>query len=259
MLGAGLFGGSNVFVAVLIGIAVGALVGVVNGYLIAFRALEPFIVTLGMLSLARGLVYVYTQGMPMQPSANDFATVANVYVLGIPVEFLIWVSFILVVAFVLRHTVFGRRVYAVGSSADASRAAGVPVRSTLFLVYVISGMLSGLAGFLLAAQVEVGTPTGGNLYELTAIRGSRDWRHSPGRRQGQRLQHGSGNADLWRHHESACAAQHQHVRDGGIHRWAYPRCALFMSLRMPRWLSGNSGRAHGSPSVISLSSYYRAQ
>ena len=171
VLGAGLFGGSNVFVAVLIGVAVGALVGVIDGYLIAFRGLEPFIVTLGMLSLARGLVYVYTQGIAMQPSAKDFSTVANVYVLGIPVEFLIWVAFIVIVSFVLRHTVFGRRVYAVGSSVDAARAAGVPVRNTLFFVYVIGGMLSGLAGFLLTAQVEVGTPTGGNLYELTAIAG----------------------------------------------------------------------------------------
>jgi ribose/xylose/arabinose/galactoside ABC-type transport system permease subunit len=247
VLGAGLFGGSNVFVAVLIGIAVGALVGVVNGYLIAFRALEPFIVTLGMLSLARGLVYVYTQGMPMQPSANDFATVANVYVLGIPVEFLIWVSFILGVAFVLRHTVFGRRVYAVGSSADASRAAGVPVRSTLFLVYVISGMLSGLAGFLLAAQVEVGTPTGGNLYELTAIAGVVIG--------GTRLAGGKGSVFntvvgtlIFGGITNLLVLLNINTFETEAFTGGLILGVLFlMSLRMPRWLSGNSGRAHGSP------------
>jgi len=170
-LAAGLFSGSNVYLALLIGIAVGAAVGIVNGYLVAFRGLESFIVTLGMLSLARGLVYVYTQGVPRSPHAADFSNVANTYILGVPVEFLIWVVLIIVVSFVTRRTVFGRRVYAVGSNIDAARASGIPVRNTLFLVYLIAGALSGLGGFLLAAQIGVGTPTAGNLYELTAIAG----------------------------------------------------------------------------------------
>jgi ribose/xylose/arabinose/galactoside ABC-type transport system permease subunit len=170
-LAAGLFGGSNVYLALLIGIAVGAAVGIVNGYLVAFRGLESFIVTLGMLSLARGLVYIYTQGVPKTPEAANFGNVANTYILGIPVEFLIWVLMIIVVSFVTRRTVFGRRIYAVGSNRDAARASGVPVRSTLFFVFLIAGALSGLGGFLLTAQIGVGTPTAGNLYELTAIAG----------------------------------------------------------------------------------------
>lgn len=170
-LAAGLFGGSNVYLALLVGIAVGAAVGIINGYLVAFRKLESFIVTLGMLSLARGLVYIYTQGVPRTPKAANFGNVANTYILGIPVEFLIWVVLIIIVSFVTRRTVFGRRIYAVGSNLDAARASGIPVRSTQFLVYIIAGALSGLGGFLLAAQIGVGTPTAGNLYELTAIAG----------------------------------------------------------------------------------------
>ncbi|MFL4910635.1 ABC transporter permease [Streptomyces sp. MMS24-I2-30] len=170
-LAAGLFAGSNVWLALLVGVAVGAAVGIINGYLVAFRKLESFIVTLGMLSLARGLVYIYTQGVPKTPKAADFGSVANQYVIGIPVEFLIWVVLIAVVSFVTRRTVFGRRIYAVGSNRDAALASGVPVRGTQFLVFVIAGALSGLGGFLLAAQIGVGTPTAGNLYELTAIAG----------------------------------------------------------------------------------------
>ena len=247
VLGAGLFGGSNVFVAVLIGVGVGALVGVINGYLIAYRALEPFIVTLGMLSLARGLVYVYTQGMPMQPSANDFSTVANLYVIGIPVEFLIWVAFIFIVSFVLRHTVFGRRVYAVGSSADAARAAGVPVRNTLFLVYLIAGMLSGLAGFLLAAQVEVGTPTAGNLYELTAIAGVVIG--------GTRLAGGKGSVFntvvgtlIFGGITDLLVLLNINTFETEAFTGGLILGVLFlMSLHMPKWFPGRSSRAHRSP------------
>ena len=151
VLSAGMFGGTNVLVAIVVAVVVGALIGLVNGYLVAFRGLEAFIVTLGMLSLARGLVYAYTEGVP---------------VIGI-----IWIAIAVGMWFLVKRTVFGRRVYAVGSNKDAARASGVPVRATLLGVYVLAGVLVGFAGFLLASRVGVGTPTAGNLYELNAIAG----------------------------------------------------------------------------------------
>jgi len=171
VLSAGLFGGGSVVVSILVAIAVGALIGLVNGYLVAFRGLEAFIVTLGMLSLARGVVYAYTEGVPVQPDAEDFRGIATATVAGVPVIGIIWIAIAVGMWFLVKRTVFGRRVYAVGSNKDAARASGVPVRATLLTVYVLAGVLVGFAGFLLASRVGVGTPTAGNLYELNAIAG----------------------------------------------------------------------------------------
>lgn len=169
VLSAGMFGGTSVALAVLTALVVGAALGAVNGFLVAFRGLEPFIVTLGMLALARGLVYAYTEGIPVRPSNPSFTTVGAATVAGIPVLGIIWIVAAVAVAFVLRRTVFGRRVRAVGSKQQAAYASGVPVRGTLLMVYMLAGLLVGLGGFLLASRVGAATPTAGNLYELDAI------------------------------------------------------------------------------------------
>lgn len=171
VLSAGLFGGSSTVVAVLVALGVGGLIGALNGWLIAYRGLEAFIVTLGMLSLARGLVYAYTEGVPVAPKAPDFRAIATATFAGVPVLGILWIVLAILVAFVAHRTVFGRRIYAVGSNRDAALASGIPVRATLLAVYIIAGLLVGLGGFLLASRVGVGTPTAGNLYELSAIAG----------------------------------------------------------------------------------------
>lgn len=163
------FGGISVPLAILIAVALGALVGLLNGYFVAFRGLEPFIVTLGMLSLARGLVYALTEGVPVQPQAEDFRKIATTTVLGFPLIGVLWLVLAAAVWFVVRRTVFGRRIFALGSNADAAYASGVPVKRTLLTVYIIAGMMVGFAGFLLASRVGVGTPTAGTLYELDSI------------------------------------------------------------------------------------------
>ncbi|WP_066041502.1 ABC transporter permease [Herbiconiux solani] len=169
VLAAGLFSGASVPLAILVAVLTGAAIGAINGWLVAFRGLEAFIVTLGMLALARGLVYAYTEGVPVTPQAEDFRGIASSTLFGFPVIGILWLVLAAAVAFLVRRTVFGRRVYASGSNKEAARAAGIPVRSTLFLVYVIAGVLSGFAGFLLASRVGVGTPTAGTGYELNAI------------------------------------------------------------------------------------------
>ncbi|RFA13159.1 sugar ABC transporter permease [Subtercola boreus] len=169
VLAAGLFSGTSVPLAILVAVLTGAAIGAINGWLVAFRGLEAFIVTLGMLALARGLVYAYTEGIPVSPDATDFRAIASSTVLGFPLIGILWLLLAVVIAFLVRRTVFGRRVYASGSNKEAARAAGIPVRSTIFLVYVIAGVLSGFAGFLLASRVGVGTPTAGTGYELNAI------------------------------------------------------------------------------------------
>jgi ribose transport system permease protein len=169
VLCAGLFSGTSVLLAVVVALAVGALLGTANGLLIAFRGLEPFIVTLGMLALGRGLVYAYTEGVPVRPAAPGFTAVGTATFAGVPVIGWIWILLAVGMAFLLRRTVFGRRVFAIGSRREAAQAAGIPVRTTLVVVYCLAGLLVGLGGFLLASRVGAATPTAGMNFELDAI------------------------------------------------------------------------------------------
>ena len=170
VLAAGLFGGFSVWLALLVALAVGGLIGLVNGWLVSFRGLEPFIVTLGMLALARGLVYAYGEGIPINPAAADtFALIGQTTVVGIPVLTLIWIAMVLLVAFLLTRTVWGRRVYAIGSNKEAARSSGIPVRTTLWSVYILGGLLVGLGGWMFICRFGSATALAGNLMELEAI------------------------------------------------------------------------------------------
>ena len=170
VLCAGLFGGNSVVLALFVAVIIGGAVGAVNGWLVSFRGLEPFIVTLGMLALARGLVYAYGEGIPVQPgAASSFAAIGQATVLGIPVLALIWVAVVLLIAFLLTRTVWGRRVYAIGSNVEAARSSGIPVRTTLWSVYILAGLLVGLGGFMFICRFASGTALAGNLLELEAI------------------------------------------------------------------------------------------
>jgi ribose transport system permease protein len=170
VLCAGLFGGVSVWLALLVALVVGGMVGTVNGWLVSFRGLEPFIVTLGMLALARGLVYAYGEGIPITPEASaTFAQIGQTTVLGIPVLAILWIAVVLLVAFLLTRTVWGRRVYAIGSNKDAARSSGIPVRATLWSVYILAGLLVGLGGWMFICRFGSGTALAGNLMELEAI------------------------------------------------------------------------------------------
>lgn len=170
VLCAGFLGGNSVFLALIVAIVVGAFIGAINGWLVSFRKLEPFIVTLGMLALARGLVYAYGEGIPINPGAADkFAKIGQTTVVGIPVLAIIWILTILAIAFLLNRTVWGRRVYAIGSNPEAARSSGIPVRGTLWSVYILAGVLVGLGGWMFIARFASGTALAGNLLELEAI------------------------------------------------------------------------------------------
>ena len=170
VLSAGVFGGSSVLLALGVALVVGGAIGMVNGWLVSFRGLEPFIVTLGMLALARGLVYAYGEGIPVLPkAAATFAQIGQTTVLGIPVLALIWIVVVLLIAFLLTRTVWGRRVYAIGSNKEAARSSGIPVRSTLWSVYILAGLLVGLGGLMFICRFASGTATAGSLMELEAI------------------------------------------------------------------------------------------
>lgn len=170
VVAAGLFGGPSVLLGLVVAVVIGGVVGATNGWLVAFRGLEPFIVTLGMLALARGLVYAYGNGIPINPAAaSTYASFGQTTVLGIPVLALIWLAAVAGIGFLLNRTVWGRRVYAVGSNTEAARSSGIPVKATLWSVYILAGLLVGLGGWMFLCRFVSGTSTAGNLMELEAI------------------------------------------------------------------------------------------
>jgi ribose transport system permease protein len=161
--------GMPIPLAIVVGLLVGVVLGLFNGGLVAYGKLPPFIVTLGMLGIARGLVLVLTDASTVQPLPESFANIANGDFLGLPN--LLWMFLIVVVvtAFVLRRTVFGRYIYAVGSNPESARLSGVPVTGVLVSVYAIAGLLAAVGGVLFASRLNAGIPTAGTGYELNAI------------------------------------------------------------------------------------------
>jgi len=156
-------------VAIPLGLLSGAAAGLVNGIGIAYGGIPPFIMTLGMLSFARGLAFISTGGTPVPILNEEFYNIGNGYVLGIPIPALILIAALMVSGVVLRLTPFGRSVYAIGSNEEAARLSGVAVRRYKVLVYATCGLLAALAGLVYSSQLSVGTPIAGQGYELDAI------------------------------------------------------------------------------------------
>ncbi len=169
VLFAGMMDSRGMAIAIPLGLGAAALAGLVNGIGVAYAGLPAFIMTLGMLSFVRGLAFIYTGGTPIPIISENFYSLGNGYVAGIPIPALILLAVLAVSGFVLGLTPFGRSVYAIGSNEEAARLSGVPVPLCKLLVYVISGLLSGLAGLVYASQLSIGTPIAGQGYELDAI------------------------------------------------------------------------------------------
>jgi ribose transport system permease protein len=161
--------GWGIVPAILVGMLVGAAIGIFNGSLVAFVKLPPFIVTLGMLGIARGAVLVLTDASTVQPLPDAFGNIANGSFLGLPNLLWLFVAVVVIASLILRRTVFGRYVYAVGSNPESARLAGVPVTRVLVAVYAISGLLAAVGGVLFTSRLNAGIPTAGTGYELNAI------------------------------------------------------------------------------------------
>ena len=164
-----LISGVPIPLAILAGILIAVLAGLINGLLVAYANLPPFIVTLGMLGIARGVVLVFTNASTIQPLPESFSNLANGTLVGIPNLLWIFAIIVVVVALILRRTVFGRYVYAIGSNPESARLAGVPVKTMLVAVYSIAGLLAGVGGVLFTSRLNAGIPTAGTGYELNAI------------------------------------------------------------------------------------------
>lgn len=155
-------------VAVTLGVC--ALAGFVNGLMVVWLRIPPFIATLAMLSIVKGFSYIIQSTSLIQISDAAFiSTFSSGVTLGLRNPVLIFILVTLVAAFVTKFTTIGRRLYAIGGNPEAARLSGLPVHRDLLITYTVSGLLAGLAGLIAAAQLLQGSSLIGTGYELDAI------------------------------------------------------------------------------------------
>lgn len=161
--------GVNPWIAMLCGIGAGALSGLIVGTVVVLGRVSSFIVTLGMLSIARGLTQLITGGLPQtMPPELSFIGQGRLPG-GIPVSVMIFVILVIFGQMVLTRTIFGLRVTAIGDNADAARTGGIPVGRTRVLTFILIGTLAGVAGIVFSTQVGVAEAQAGMGYELDVI------------------------------------------------------------------------------------------
>ncbi len=169
--------GLNIFLGAGIGIAIGCLLGAINGGLIAWAKVPPIIATLGTLSAYRGLAFIVCKGEQIDSnnipeSLTDWTLKGPISISGITFSWLmVWASVVaIIVAYFLKSSRTGRDIYALGSHPEAARLRGIPVPKVTFLVYSVCGALAGLAGVLYASRYGFVNPgTAGQGFELTVI------------------------------------------------------------------------------------------
>jgi ribose transport system permease protein len=169
VLGTALAGDAPFGVAIAVALLVGGASGLANGALVSWGGLPPFIVTLGMMSIARGAALIVTEGRPVSGFDSDFRAIATGRVAFIPAPVIIMLLVYLLAHLILTLTTFGRYVYAIGGNEEATRLSGVSVRFHKTMVYAVSGVMSAVAAVILTARLNSAQPIAGMMYELDAI------------------------------------------------------------------------------------------
>lgn len=161
--------GHGVLAALSAGLLAGAVLGAVNGFVVARLSVPPFVATLGMLSVARGLTYIVNDGSPVADLPDAYLSLGDGKLGPLSMPIVIFAAVALLFWMVLKYTTYGRYVYAVGGNEKSARTSGIGVRRVIFSVYVVSGLLAGLAGMVLSARTTSALPQAGLSYELDAI------------------------------------------------------------------------------------------
>jgi ribose transport system permease protein len=164
-----LSGGSSIVVAVLLGLGAGLASGFVNGLLVTEAKLPPFIATLGMMSIARGLAFALTSGETIRNLPESFLFYGQGEILSVPIPIIVMVVFAVVIGYYLKATKWGRYIYAIGGNEEAAIYSGVNVNRMKLVVYSLSGLSAGIAGVLFTSRFGVGQSTSGLGYELDVI------------------------------------------------------------------------------------------
>lgn len=172
-LAAGLIGGGlPVPVAIVLAICLGGLFGMLNGLLIAYGKLAPFIVTLATMTIFRGATLVYTNGNPVTKGLSDsflFQFLGQGYIVGIPFPVILMFLVFVILAILLHKTAFGKAVYALGGNEKAAYISGIKLNKVKIIIYTISGMMTSLSGLIITSRLSSAQPTAGASYEMDAI------------------------------------------------------------------------------------------
>jgi len=169
LTGANLFIGFTLFGVIWIALAAGGFLGWFNGWMITRFNVPPFVATLAMLTIARGLTMLYTKGFPITQLGDHFTYLGTGWFFGIPMP--VWISIVVVAlsAFFMNKTRTGRSIYAIGGNERAALLSGVKVNRVKLVVYMLAGVLSGIAGLLVTARLDSAQPNAGLGYELDSI------------------------------------------------------------------------------------------
>lgn len=162
------FDNENWWVGIGAALAVATILGLINGIFIAKFNIVPFIQTLAMMTIARGLTMIYSDGKPIS-NLNQNLTKMGSSSFGIPISAWVFLLMLIIAYFILKHTVFGSNIYALGGNEKASLISGINTSSVKILVYTISGFLSGVAAIVLTSRVASALPRAGEGYEMDAI------------------------------------------------------------------------------------------
>jgi ribose transport system permease protein len=159
----------NPIYGALFGLAVGAVVGGINGALISFLRVPAIISTLALLSIARGIALQATNGRPISGLTTSFSFLGRGEILGVPAAFIFTVILYVVGSLVLRFTVIGRHIVGIGGNEEAARLVGIKVKTYRLAIYAATGLISGFAGLILMSRLGSGQPTAGAGLELSSI------------------------------------------------------------------------------------------
>ena len=159
----------NAVLAVLAALGIGILCGAANGFFVAQCDIPPFIATLGMMTLLRGCVLVYTKGAPISIKVDSYKFIGKGLVAGIPFPVIVLLVLYLIANYLLTQTSFGRNVYAFGGNREAARLSGIRVKYTEWMVYIFNGLMSGIAAVVLTARLGSAQSTSGEGIEMDAI------------------------------------------------------------------------------------------
>ena len=155
--------------AIALALAVGVICGAINGFFVSFCEIPPFISTLGMMTLLRGCVLVYTKGSPISIKSDAYKFFGKGAIAGIPVPVIILILLFLLAHYILTQTSYGRSIYAFGGNREAARLSGISTRFTEWMAYTINGLLCGIAGVILTARLGSAQSTSGTGIEMDAI------------------------------------------------------------------------------------------
>ncbi|PLR79825.1 ribose ABC transporter permease [Bacillus canaveralius] len=155
--------------AIIVAIAVGGAVGFFNGFVTAKGMIAGFITTLATMSAVRGFSFIYTEGVPVSVTSPNFTFIGTGYFLSIPVPIIIMIIVLAFGFYLMNRTRFGRYIYAIGGNEQTSKWSGLKVDRIKIYVYMLSGLLTGLAGVILASRLASGQPFAGQGFELDVI------------------------------------------------------------------------------------------